>query len=322
MEIDSGPDPFSPDEPFVDEKYKVSAIEAVSRTLSLFFRKFGTYALVGLAASIFALSVILVLIFVLPPLPPQDLQEIINAQGDLVAILTLLWENFGTALAPILLIMAVLAIIGIVYYTILGGAATNVALENYGDPSRGEFVSSLSKAFGRTPTLFLYQILVTLLTVLLLLPGFIAFAPLLTITDPTNIDMAVLEAALIGVLLLLIGVIILFYLLVRLTPAIAVIMAEDVSAFGAISRSIELTSGNFLHVFGARIGLAIASMVIGLGIDIVVSFLPGLFYAIGYLFLSAIILTSLDYIFAAVIYKDLLARRKIVETGGASQDWW
>ncbi|MBD3406396.1 MAG: hypothetical protein GF411_09820 [Candidatus Lokiarchaeota archaeon] len=322
MEIDSGPDPFAPDDAQANA-YKVGAIESVSRTFNLFFRKFGTYALVGLASAIYALIVVMTLLAILPPLDFETLSAIINAQGDLVAIFTLLWEYQASTLATFLLILAILALIGTIYYTIIGGAATQIALDNYGAPNRGDFPSSISKAIGRAPALILYQLFIVILTVVLLLPGSIAIAPLFEL-DPYNIDMAALEAAMTGALLLLVGTVILFYITIRLIPTIAVIMAEDVSIVEALKRSFNLTSGNFLHLLGARIVLAITIVVFSLVIEFALFFIPtGIVYAITALMLSAILLTSFDYIFTAVIYKDLKARKTVVETSeGSNQEWW
>jgi membrane-anchored glycerophosphoryl diester phosphodiesterase (GDPDase) len=118
-------------------------------------------------------------------------------------------------------------------------------------------------------------------------------------------------------------IILIFYIAVRLAPALATVITEDQSATTAIARSWQITHGFFSHVFIAQILMSVAILVVDLVIGIIaaaiiLSFIPSVDIALIIASVTAsLLLSPLNYIFLAVLYKDLEARgigRKYV--------WW
>ena len=252
MEIDSGNDRESlgPD----TRDFSVSSSELVTRTLSLFKRKFISYILiVGVVQFVYAFIINLIVFsffgLTSPGIFSSDPFSIIGGLMGLV----------GSAGVFILAIVA-LSMIGTILLTVVAGGAVKLALENYGSPSEGEASPSLSFAISRAVKLIATQLILSSILFLIMSPVVLVFLTNIVTFDPYDIYAYMTAMMTIGPVLAICGAVMLF-VSVRLAPIIAVVIAEDKSVIESVKRTWVLTSGRFWHVFFGQMMLA---FVIGL----------------------------------------------------------
>jgi hypothetical protein len=318
MELGPGPGP-EPEQP-VTQNFTVSATGLVSRTLSLWFRKIIQYLLiVGVTILVWQFVCLGALWLIWGDLAlaltdyiASDPLSFISSIYLMILYVDTPYEVLPTEqLGAFIIFDFVLMIVGTIIYAIVAGAAIKHALDDYGTRN-SDLGKSFSHATGRAFTLIIASIIVSILTSLGFLP---AIAVL--ILSMLTLDLSLLMSAL-GLLLL--GFIFVIYLITRLLPTTAVVIAEDRSAFESIKRAYSLSSGNVIHIFVGYILLMIAIIVI----DLVVVLVLGPLVLIGSLisFILTILISSLvfgpiPYVFQAVLYKDLVSRSTT-----QSQDWW
>ena len=199
----------------------------------------------------------------------------------------------------ILVTILVLSTISLLVYAVVAGAAITYTLSDYENPGSGDLSESFGNAMGRALPLIGVQLLQALVIFGLLVVFVFVF-----IFDP---------------LLSLVVVIGMLYVVVRLAPA----SAEDRSSMAALSRSWQITGGLFWHVFLGQILMGIVffiasfaiSVIIGTGLLFLTTDVSVLVFIAT--MITSLLLSSVNYIFQAVLYKDLEARG----TSG-EYDWW
>jgi hypothetical protein len=138
--------------------------------------------------------------------------------------------------------------------------------------------------------------------------------------DPYNPSIEALSAMLMGLAVLGIGFIVSLYFGIRLSPTSAVVVAEDLGAIDSVKRAWALTTGNFWHIFGGQILLGIAVAVIAFVVELLL--FPVLVYGQNVMLyvlaiVSALLFSAINYVFAAVLYRDLESRSRV-----ASKEYW
>ena len=281
--------------------YELGVVGLVGKTFGLWRRNLIPYiVIVGIAGMALVLIQALALFVLLGNVGPSFLDFIGTSPLDSVISLFLTTEPFSVI---VLLILFFLTIFGLMVYSIIAGAAIKFALVDYENPGSGEIRESFSFAFDRASSLIGTQLLHSLIIV-----GLTVIALLL---------------AAISSLILFAMIFLILYIAVRLAPSLATVITEDQSTITALSRSWQITRGFLSHVFFTQILMAIAVIVVDLIIGIIavvilVSFIPSVDAAIiAATIIASLILSPLNYIYLAVLYKDLEARgtaRKYV--------WW
>ncbi|MHA2205740.1 MAG: hypothetical protein ACXABC_07760 [Candidatus Thorarchaeota archaeon] len=311
MEIDSGDDSESLGSDTRD--FSVSSSELVTRTLSLFKRKFASYILiVGVAQFLYAfiINFIVFSFFGLtsPGIFSSDPYSIISGLMGLVGSASLF-----------IIAMVILSMIGTVLLTVVAGGAIKLALDNYGSPSEGEAGPSLSFAVSRAVKLIATELILSSILFLIMSPVVLVLLAGLPAFDPYNVYAYMTVMMTIGPVLAICGVI-MVYVSVRLAPIIAVVIAEDKSVIESVKRTWVLTSGRFWHIFFGQMMLA---FVIGLIAGVIGVFTLPLLFSGGFWILilsssiSLLFFSPVMYIFQAVLYKDLLS-----QTSMQSTVWW
>lgn len=289
MEIDSGP---GPDQRKPRSRYELGVDGLVGKTISLWMRQLPKYILiVGITGVVLTIIQAVALIAMFGLLGLGLLNFIGTSPIDSVLSLFLTEEPFT---AYILLVVFVLSIISLIVYAIIAGAATKFALTDYENPGTGNIGESFSFAISRTSTLIGTQLLQSFIII-----GLAVVTLLIYYIDP---------------IIFLVMILLVIYLAVRLMPASAVVIAEDHTPFTAIGRSWQITQRFFWHVFLGQILMAIVVIIIDLIIGIVVGiiligFIPSIDLTVLIAtVISSLVLSPLNYIYLAVLYKDLEAR--------------
>ncbi|MHA2240590.1 MAG: hypothetical protein ACXACE_03195 [Candidatus Thorarchaeota archaeon] len=293
MEIDSGDDSESLGSDTRD--FSVSSSELVTRTLSLFKRKFASYILiVGVAQFLYAFIINFIVFSFFGLTSPGSASLFIIA-------------------------MVILSMIGTILLTVVAGGAIKLALDNYGSPSEGEAGPSLSFAVSRAVKLIATELILSSILFLIMSPVVLVLLAGLPAFDPYNVYAYMTVMMTIGPVLAICGVI-MVYVSVRLAPIIAVVIAEDKSVIESVKRTWVLTSGRFWHIFFGQMMLA---FVIGLIAGVIGVFTLPLLFSGGFWILilsssiSLLFFSPVMYIFQAVLYKDLLS-----QTSMQSTVWW
>ncbi len=296
MAFDEGPGP----EPVkTRSEYEQGVVGLVDKTLGLWARKLPQYlVMVGLTGVAITILQALVLIGMFGLLGLSLIDLLSSSPIDVVFSLVL-----GVASPTYMVILLLLSIVGIIVYAVVAGGAIHYTIIEYENPGNGDVRESFSFAFGRVGSLIGVQILQSLIV------GGLAILSVFIMMFDLLIGFAM--------------IFLILYVAVKLAPAIAIVVAEDRPAVASISRSWQITGGLFWHVFLAQllIGIVIlvinAVLAIGLGM-----FLPFIFpdyVLIVFLvsLISTLLVSSINYIYLAVLYKDLEAR------GTSGQyDWW
>ena len=202
-----------------------------------------------------------------------------------------------------------ISVIGMVVIAFFSGVSIKYTHEDYGRKPI-KMSEAFSFAGSRFGSLLVTSLIFELLIIAVGLPGVV-----LLLMSTTTTDITILVG---GTFAYLGGTIFTLFLQIRLYPASAVVIAEGKSSFAALKRAFELTSGEFWHVFGGQILLSLITLMFTL-------FLPSLFdffflEAISDLIvsiISALLFSALSFIYQAVLYRDLNARKAVVK-----QEWW
>ena len=287
------------------QAFTVSITELVTRTFTLWTRKLLPYVAIVGALSVFLIALGVAIGVFLP--------GIIYA-SDLTSLFSLLLGTTVSDYSTFVVVSLLVILIGLVITAIISGAATHYALEDYGY-KRADVGSSVSYALSKFVSIFLVLLIVQLINAVVMGPlGYFTLFALesIDITDPLNPIMNM--DAMNGMLIMFIFAIVLVYVNIRITPTSAVVLAEDRSAIDSFKRAFELTSGNFFHIFAGLFLMLITVAVI----DIIITLVVGSFIAI---IISAMVLASLNYVFQAVLYRDLLSRTA-TSSSETQTDWW
>jgi len=315
MEIDDGLglEPSAPPE----HDYTVSALDLVTRTFQVWVRKLPSYIMiVGLLGAAFSLLTLAVF-YALYGLVAFDLL----AYASTNIITTLL--NFATAepvlAIEIIIIASVLTVVGMVVNAVIAGGGVKFALDDYGS-HQADVGASLSFAFNRLSTMIVAQFLLNLIITGAMAPGLFLLLDSLATIDPYNPSMEAISAMMTGLAVLVVGLFVSLYFGIRLAPTSAVVVAEDLGAIDSIKRAWDLTTGNFWHIFGGQILLGIAVAIIAIMLEAVL--FPLAVYGLAvrsYILalISALLFSAINYVFAAVLYRDLESRSRVV-----SKEYW
>ncbi len=295
----------------IGQDYTVSATGLISRTLSLLTSKFVHYIIiVGIAG---AASVILSYV-------------LLYALFGLIGVITA--DPFGYFISNFLLapsldivLLGVLvgyAIFAFVLTAILGGAAIKFTLDEYGGTT-GDVGTSFSRSFRRFPTIIMVQLLTSAMVAIAITPATIlsaramAMIDITDITDPFDLifPQGFMEMLLLSFVLLAVGGLFLAYFQTRLAPTLAIVLDTDLSAIDSFKKSWELTSGNFMHVFGSTILLGIVASVLTLIVSIftTMTLLPTATTLVIDAVITTLLFGALTYIFTVVLYRDLSSRK-------------
>jgi len=305
FEGELGRDPSEPKDN--TEYYRLSSTGLIARTIDVWIKNLIQYILIIGVASAVLIGISFVMVYYL-----FSVLSVVSSD-PLSYILNMFLLNPTTDVG----LFAVSFAFGwfmFIINAILGGAVIKFTLDSYGGFT-GDISSSFRHSLSRVVTILIFQIIISLIVSVITLPALyytnIALDLIGTI-DPYNpvFPPGAVEALMTGMILLLGGTVLLFIIQAKLAPVLAVIIDTDLSAIEAIKRGWNLTGGNFLHVLAAQILLAIVVGVFTFG----VSFGIGMFFgvtAIGLVVETmaiAVITSPLTFIFAAVLYRDLLAR--------------
>ena len=272
--------------------YELGVFGLVGKTFGLWRRNLVQYiVIVGATGVALVLIQALLLFSLLGNVGPSYLDFIGTAPLDSAISLFLTTEPFQVA---VLLILFFITIVGLLVYSIIAGAAINYAINDYTKPGSGNISESFSFAFDRAPSLIGTQLVQSLIIV--------------------GLAVLALLSVIISSLVMFAMIFLILYIGVRLAPALATVVTEDQTTLTALSRSWQITGGFFSHVFLAQILMAIAVIVVDLVIGVIavmilVSIIPGIDAAILIATIAtSLFLSPLNYIYLAVLYKDLEAR--------------
>ena len=315
MENDEGLglEPAAPPE----QDFTVSALDLVTRTFKVWVRKLPSYILIvgllGVAFSLLQFAVFYALYGTLA----FDL--LLYVSTDIINTLLGLATAEPFVAIEIVIIAIVLTVVGMIVNAVIAGGGIKFALDDYGS-HQADVGTSLSFAFSRLSTMIVAQFLLTLIVAGALAPGMYLFLGAFASIDPLNPSMEALSAMMMALPFIFIGLVVSLYFSIRLAPTNAVVIAEDLGAIDSLKRAWELTTGNFLHIFGGQILLGIAVGVIALVPGWLL--VPLVFYDLALVLYVSVLISSLlfiaiNYVFAAVLYRDLESRSRVV-----SEEYW
>ncbi len=315
MENDEGLglEPAAPPE----QDFTVSALDLVTRTFKVWVRKLPSYILIvgllGVAFSLLQFAVFYALYGTLA----FDL--LLYVSTDIINTLLGLATAEPFVAIEIVIIAIVLTVVRMIVNAVIAGGGIKFALDDYGS-RQADVRTSLSFAFSRLSTMIVAQFLLTLIVAGALAPGMYLFLGAFASIDPLNPSMEALSAMMMALPFIFIGLVVSLYFSIRLAPTNAVVIAEDLGAIDSLKRAWELTTGNFLHIFGGQILLGIAVGVIALVPGWLL--VPLVFYDLALVLYVSVLISSLlfiaiNYVFEAVLYRDLESRSRVV-----SEEYW
>ncbi|MGY5872003.1 MAG: hypothetical protein RTV72_07170 [Candidatus Thorarchaeota archaeon] len=291
-----------------DQDYTLSAFELFSKTISLWARKIIQYiTIVGIigAACVAVSFIILFILF--------DIVGVLGA-NPISYFISLFFElptDFN-----LIVVSVVSAIFVFVLNAIIFGAAIKFTLDEYGG-NGGDIGASFSHSFGRVPNFIIVQLILSFFVAIVLIPATTLSTQamdMIDITDPFNpiFPPGSIELLMSGMVLFIVGGIFLIYINVRFAPALAVVIDTDLSVIDSLKKSWELTSDNFFHVFGSIILLNVAVLILGVFVSVIVEFT---YLSLDYRYvieavITALLFSSLSFIFTAVLYRDLSSRSR------------
>ncbi|MFW9953152.1 MAG: hypothetical protein ACFFD3_01270 [Candidatus Thorarchaeota archaeon] len=299
--------------------YTVSASGLVSRTLSLWFRKLPHYILIaGGIITILTLLEVVTSFYILGELYtaglPSDITSFI-----VQALYTLLYpSSVSETYSTLMIISSIFLVISLIVNGVVVGAVVKLALDDYTSRS-GNAGKSLSFAVSRFVPMVVAIVIINLIVGLFMAPGNVLL--LYSLENVDLINMIIPEEMLTGLMLFVVLGIPVLYIIIRLSPIYAVVIAEDVTGTGAFNRAFQMTRGHFMHVFTGLFVIFIVNFVLDLFINILVGGLelilgPPLTLLI-YNLIGLLLFTPLTYIFFAVLYMDLESRARV-----APQEYW
>ena len=315
MENDEGLglEPAAPPE----QDFTVSALDLVTRTFKVWVRKLPSYilivGLIGVAFSLLQFAVFYALYGTL------TFDLLLYVSTDIINTLLGLATAEPFVAIEIVIIAIVLTVVGMIVNAVIAGGGIKFALDDYGS-RQADVRTSLSFAFSRLSTMIVAQFLLTLIVAGALAPGMYLFLGAFASIDPLNPSMEALSAMMMALPFIFIGLVVSLYFSIRLAPTNAVVIAEDLGAIDSLKRAWELTTGNFLHIFGGQILLGIAVGVIALVPGWLL--VPLVFYDLALVLyisvlISSLLFSAINYVFEAVLYRDLESRSRVV-----SEEYW
>jgi hypothetical protein len=289
-----------------DEDYALSAYDIMSTTLKLWYRKLIHYILITGVVGALSIGVSFVLIFLffgtLGTISADPFSYLIN----------FLFEP--TIDIQLFVVTITLAFFTFILTVITLGAAIKFTLDEYGGPS-GDIGASFRHSLDRVVPVIIVQLILSFFSAIILTPAMSFLNQAMDMIDLTDISMpiippAAIELMMIGMVLFAIGGLFLIYINVRFAPVLAIVIDTDLSAVDSLKRSWELTSNNFLHIFGSYILLSVALLIIEIALTFVLelALLPVDTLLVINTILTALLFSSLSYIFTAVLYRDLESR--------------
>lgn len=305
-----GPERIEPGQP----DFRVDTTGLVSRTFGLWGRKLPGYICISAIAAIGLTAMEFIVFFFL--FGPAYLVNIGRVSADPTSFLLSIFVS--PEFSSFVVVMAVLMIVEMVIYAIVGGAMTKLALDNYGSPQAGKVGESVSFAVGRVPTLIGSQLVLGLISAAIMVPLLLVMFSVIMIDPFSPGAFNVLILALVVMVVSLAAVV---YVGVRFAPLVGVVIGAGLSTVESLKRSISITSHRFWHIFGARILLTIVVFIVEVVIQILIS--PTVLYSallnsVLYGVIVALFMSPLDYVFQAVLYKDLMSRGSVE----SQQQWW
>jgi len=301
-----------------EQNYTGSAYDLISRTVSLWARKIMQYIMIVgiIGAACVALSFMILL-------------SLFSTIGTLGADpLSYLVTLFFTTMPNIDLVLVTLgfAIFAFILNAIIYGAAIKFTLDEYGGPG-GEVGHSFSHSLGRVLNFIIVQLILSFLTAILITPATIFVAQameVIDISDPFNpiFPPGSVELLTYAMSVLVVGEIFLIYITVRFAPVYAVVIDTDLSPIDSLKRAWNLTSGNFFHVFGSYILISVTVLILGIAISFGVSvfLLPINYSLVIESIISALLISSLSFIFTVVLYRDLSSRKRSASVSSSLDD--
>lgn len=308
FEEDLGYDPSQP----VDQNFTLGATDIITKTISLWFRRIVQYIIIFGIISTVCVAISVVLLFtmfgLIGTIAADPFSYLISFFMDPLSDLPLLVLSMG------------FAIIAFVLNAIISGAAIKFTLDEYGG-NGGDAGTSFSHSISRLLNIIVVQLILGFIIAIIMTPATIFLTramAMIDISDPFNpiILPGAFEMLMYAMVLLLIGGIFLIYMNIRFTPTLAVVIDTDLSAIDSLKKSWELTSGNFFHIFGSYILFVLAVGVLGLIVNVALTFtfLPLAYTIVIESILTPLLFGALTYIFATVLYRDLHSRTGAVSS--------
>lgn len=305
FEEDLGYDPSQPR----DKDYTLSATELVSKTFGLWTRKIVQYvAIIGLISVATTLISFIIIYSIFGTIGLLSTDPI-----------NYLFGIFALSSTPDLILIAVTVVFGVIAFVvnaILSGAAIKFSLDDYAG-QEAEIGSSFSHSFGKTARIVTIQVILTLIVSAVTGPSAALMSSALDGIDFSNpfnpiITPEAIQQMMMGSVLLLFGGIFILYVIIRFAPALAIVVDTDLSAIDSLKKAWELTSGNFLHVLGGQILIALAmgvlTMIVSFGLMPFVFTNP--FVIVVEVVITSLIFSAPSLIFTTVLYRDLISRSR------------
>jgi len=273
--------------------YELGVAGLVGKTINLWGRKLPKYmVIIGIAGVALTILQAMVLFFLFGVIGLELLEFVGTSTLDSV---------FSLILYPIfpeyLIIIFALTIFGLIIYAIVAGAAIHYTLTDYENRGSGTIGESFSYSAKLAIPLIGVQLIESLIVVSLA-----AISVVLMFIDA---------------LISLVMIIPTLYIAVRLAPALAIVISEERYPIQALRRSWQITARSFWHVFVGQLLMIIVVMIIDIGVAVGIAFiLPSIIHELGFSILAVTLIfnsvfSSINYIFLAVLYKDLEARENI-----------
>jgi hypothetical protein len=297
---------YDPSQPQVED-YTLSATGLVTKTFGLWTRKFVHYIIIiGFVSVVTTLISFIVLFTIFGTIGVLATDPI----NYLFSIFTLT----STPDITLIIITVGFGVIAFVVNAILSGAAIKFALDDYGGQD-ADVGASFSHSFGKTVRIVSVQVIIALIVSIVTAPSLAMMSRALDgidISDPFNpiITPEAIQYMMMGMLLLLVGGIFMLYFMVRIAPALAIVVDTDLSAIDSLKKAWELTSGNFLHVLGGQIliGLAVILLTMIVGIPIGFFMFLNPYAMVVEVIITALLFSAPSVIYIAVLYRDLMSR--------------
>lgn len=301
-----------------EQNFTGSAYDLISRTITLWARKIIHYIIIVGIIGAACVTVSFLLLF--------SLYGAVNTIGaDPLSYLIGYFFSTTTDTGFVLLSLG-FTIFAFILNAIIYGAAIKFSLDEYGGPG-GEVGSSFSHSFGRVLNFIIVQLILSFFVAILFIPAsnlLFQAMDVIDISDPFNpiFPAGSLEQLTLAMSILLVGGAFLIYINVRFAPVLAVVIDTDLSPMESLKRAWELTSGNFFHVFGSYILLNVAVLILGIVISGGVSmlFLPLSYSLVIETIISALLISSLSFIFTVVLYRDLSSRTRSTMVSSSLDD--
>ncbi len=296
---------YDPSQPF-EEDYTLSATGLVSKTFGLWTGKFVQYVTIVGLFSVFTTLMSFVLVFTI-----FGLVDILPADP-----INYLFSVFSFPTMPdmtMIILSVAFGVVAFIVNAILSGAAIKFALDDYGGQT-ADVGMSFSHSFGKTTRIVTVQLIMTLIVSAVTAPSLNLMMRGLEGIDiytyPPTIDPEAMQLMMMGAMLFLVGGIFILFITIKFAPALAIVVDTDLSAIDSLKKAWEITSGNFLHVFGGQILIGLAVGLLGMIITVplgVIMFLNPWALVAGTIFV-ALLFSAPSLIYIAVLYRDLMAR--------------